>query len=135
MLASGAAGFCLLRDGLAFLEARAIRLALDHGQTDEASVAVERWLKTSPESAEAHYSKARLAWTQGDLRTVDEELSRAEELGYSQQQLARLKGLLLSRGNRKFEAEPLLRFEFDAPEEAIRKWRRPSPGSTWRASA
>jgi predicted Zn-dependent protease len=92
-------------------------LALDHGRIDEASVALERLLKTAPDSAEAHYFKARIAWIQNDLPTADQELARAEKLGYSWQPLVGLRGLLLSRGNQKSEAESLLRRHFDTSSE------------------
>lgn len=99
-------------NGRASLEARSASLALDHGRTQEASAAVERLLKSSPNSADAHYLKARIAWIQKDLLTLEEELARAEQLGYSWGQLARLRGLLFAARNQKSEAEPFLRWEF-----------------------
>ena len=81
--------------------ARTARLVLEQGRFNDAAIALDRWLKGSPDSAEAHYLKARLAWTQDKLRVVEDELTRAEELGYSEQQLAGLKGLLLARGEQE----------------------------------
>ncbi len=94
---------------------------LEQGHYNEAAIALGRWLEHSPDSAEAHYLKARLAWTQNKLRVVEDELTRAEELGYPEQQLAGLKGMLLARGTKKTEAEPLLRYELDASQGANRE--------------
>jgi tetratricopeptide (TPR) repeat protein len=94
-----------------------IAQALAEGRLDQASESVERWLMSSPDSASAHYFKARVAWEQNDLSTVDEELVRARILGYDWTPLARLRGLLLARANQASEAEPLLRDAFyDARE-------------------
>ena len=110
---AGAGVYWWRAGGFAFREARAIGLAIDRGQVDEANLAVERWLKSSPDSADAHYLKARIAWIQNDLATVEMELASAESLGYSWAQLARLRGLLLVGRNLKSEAEPMLRWQFD----------------------
>jgi tetratricopeptide (TPR) repeat protein len=118
LLALCALGFYLRRDTFARSEGSTVRLALDQGKTNEAATALERWLQASPDSAEAHYLKARLAWSVSNLRAVEEELTRATELGYSEQQTARLKGLLLARGDQKPEAERLLRYELDAAQGA-----------------
>ena len=94
-------------------EARAARSALENGRFDEAAALVERWVKSSPASPDARYSKASVAWSQNDLATAEEELAEAERLGYSWAQLARLRGLLLASRNLKSEAEPMLRWQFD----------------------
>ena len=98
LLALCAVGLYLRRDTFARGEGSDVRLALDQGKVNEAAIALEHWLKASPDSAEAHYLKARLAWSVSNLRAVEEELTRATELGYTEQQTARLKGLLLARG-------------------------------------
>jgi tetratricopeptide (TPR) repeat protein len=105
------------RDALAHRDARKAHLSLEQGRIDEAAFAIERWLKSAPDSADAHYMKARLAWAQHDLSTVDRELTQAERLGYSWHQLARLRGLLLARGSQKSEAEAMLRWQFDHSSE------------------
>jgi tetratricopeptide (TPR) repeat protein len=89
------------------------RRALAEGRLVEASEALERWLKSSPRSAEAHYLKARIAWARHDLGTVQQELDRAEVLGYPPGLMARLAGLFLARTNQTALAEPLLRRAFD----------------------
>ncbi len=116
-----AAGFYFRGELIARREARTVRLALEQARYNEAAIALERWLKNSPDSAEAHYLKARLAWTQNMLPVVEDELTRAKELGYPEQQFAGLKGMLLARGNKNTEAEPLLRYELDASRGANRE--------------
>jgi tetratricopeptide (TPR) repeat protein len=93
--------------------ADAARRALDSGRLDQASAAVERWLKSAPDSGEAHYLKARLAWARGDLGTVNQEIERARALGYPPRGPDRLWGLLLARTNQTGKAEPFLRRAFD----------------------
>jgi tetratricopeptide (TPR) repeat protein len=102
---------------IASREARIVRLALERGRIDLATASVQRWLKSDPDSADAHYFKARIAWIGQDLPTVDQELALAEKLGYSWHQLARPRGLLLARGSRKSEAEAMLRWQFDNSSE------------------
>jgi tetratricopeptide (TPR) repeat protein len=109
-----AAGLWLRGDVFAGREALVVRRALATGRLDEASQALERWLRSSPDSAAAHYFKARIAWLQNDFPAVDRELARARALGYDWQAVARLKGLLLARGNQTSEAEPLLRQALDS---------------------
>ena len=121
LLALGAVGFYLGRDTIGRREAHAVTLALDEGRREDAAIALDRWLKASPESAEAHFLKARLAWLDGDLPVVQGELDQAEKLGHPQQARARLTGLLLTRGNRKTEAEPLLRQALEAAQGADRE--------------
>src|SRR5262249_15493193 len=94
-------------------DAATARRALADGRLDQASEALERWLKSSPRSAEAHYLKARIAWARHDLGTVHQELERAGVLGYPPGLMARLTGLLLARANQSARAEPLLRRVFD----------------------
>jgi len=113
LVLAAAAGLWLRGGVFAGGEAQLVRRALAAGRLDEASQALERWLRSSPDSAEAHYSKARIAWIQNDFPTVDRELARAQMLGYARQPVARLRGLLLARGNRSSEAEPLLRQALD----------------------
>jgi tetratricopeptide (TPR) repeat protein len=93
----------------AVLDARRARRAVADGRLDDAAKAVERWLISSPSSAEAHFCKAEIAWAQNDFTTTDAELARARALGYSWQHLNRLRGLLLARTHETTEAETLLR--------------------------
>jgi tetratricopeptide (TPR) repeat protein len=108
-----AAGFWIREVAARGSNARTVRRAFAAGQLSEASGALERWLSSSPDSAEAHYYKARIAWVQDDLPTVDQELTRAAALGHDWQAVARLRGLLLARGNDSSEAEPLLHRALD----------------------
>jgi len=109
LVAVAVVGLWLRGDVFAAREPQIVRRALAAGRLDEAAQALERWLRSSPDSAEAHYFKARIAWAQNDFPTVNRELARAETLGHAWQAVARLRGLLLARGNQLSEAEPLLR--------------------------
>jgi tetratricopeptide (TPR) repeat protein len=94
-------------------DAATARRALADGRLDRAFEALERWLKSSPRSGEAHYLKAQIAWARQDLGTVHQELERAGTLGYPPGLMARLTGLLLARTHQATRAEPLLRRAFD----------------------
>ncbi len=106
---AGALAVWLCASVAAAWDARATRRALAEGRLEDAAQAVERWLLSSPGSAEAHFYKARIAWAQNNLATTDVELARARALGYSWQPSNRLLGLLLARTNETTEAETLLR--------------------------
>ena len=112
-VAVGAAGFSLHRYVVAENAETVVRRSLAAGRIDEASNAVERWLSSSPQSAAAHYFKAKIAWLRDDLATVDDELGHARTLGYAWAPLGRLRGLLLFQVKRTSEAEPFLREAFD----------------------
>jgi len=98
-------------------EAQTIRHALEQGQLDEASRVLEHWLGNRPQTAEAYYFKARLAWARNDLPTVQQALGKARTLGYPIGQLVELHGLLLARSNKTAEAEPLLRKAAEAARQ------------------
>ncbi len=94
-------------------DARTVRRALAEGRLDDASAALDRWLRSDPRSAEAHVLRARIAWERDDLGTVHEELERARALGYPERDMAGLLGLLLARTNQSSRAEPYLRAAFE----------------------
>jgi tetratricopeptide (TPR) repeat protein len=103
------AAFWLLGDFSGYRKATIVRRALAENRFEQAFQVLDGWLRASPYSAEAHFLKARLAIIQNDFPTVEQELARAQRLGYGSQAVARLRGLLLARSNRLSEAEPLLR--------------------------
>jgi len=117
LVAVTAAGLWLRGGYFAGREPQIVRRALAAGRLDEASQALGRWLNSSPDSAEAHYLKARIAWIQTDFATVDRELALAQTLGYARQAVARLRGLLLARGHQQSDAEPLLWLALDGSHE------------------
>ncbi len=117
LVVASVAGLWLCREMFVDREQPIVR-ALAEGRLDEASSALNRWLSSSPESAEAHFFKARIAWARDDLPTVEQELVRAQELRYDRAPLARLRGLFLARANQPTEAEPLLRQAFDVSQTA-----------------
>jgi hypothetical protein len=71
-------------DTLVGREPRIARRVLAEGRLGEASKAVERWVRSSPDSAEAHDFQARIAGAQNDFARLDQELARAESLGYDE---------------------------------------------------
>ncbi len=73
-IVAGAVAVWLRGDLAAAWDARSARRALADGRLDDAAWAVERWLSSSPSSAEAHFYKARIAWAFNDLATTDAEL-------------------------------------------------------------
>lgn len=91
------------------LRTRRVTGAIEGQRLDVARLELERWLATEPGSPQAHFLKARLAWTMNDLATVDRELAQARTLGYSGPDLDRAWGLFLARGDRKREAEAFLK--------------------------
>jgi tetratricopeptide (TPR) repeat protein len=115
-----AAGRGLLRHAFDERERRIVR-ALAEGRLEQALNEVDRWLMSSPDSAAAHYFKARIAWAQNDLFTVDQELERARILGYDLTPLDRLSGLMLARANQPSKAEPLLHRAFVGAREFDRE--------------
>jgi tetratricopeptide (TPR) repeat protein len=148
---AGAAAVWLRGTLKAVGDARRARRTLASGRIDEAASAVDRWLASSPSSAEAHYYKARIAWAQNDFATTDQELARARALGYSWLPLNRLRGLLLARTNQTTEAETILRqviegagtldpevaealsriylgtFRLNEAQEVLERWARAAP--------
>jgi tetratricopeptide (TPR) repeat protein len=95
-------------------KAQTVRRALGAGRLEDASRTLEHWLRTSPNSGEAHFLKARIAWVRTDFPTADQELARAQKLGYDWQAIAGLRGLLLAQGSRSSDAEPLLRHALES---------------------
>jgi predicted Zn-dependent protease len=112
-LAIGGIGLWLKSDTLTQQARQDVRRAIASRQFDKASYSLEKWLSSSPASAEAHFLKAEVAWAQNDLLAATTELGRAHDLGFDQQALDRLRGLILARGNKPAEAEPVLRRTLD----------------------
>jgi tetratricopeptide (TPR) repeat protein len=108
-----AAGLWLRKAVLLRRDQQLVRRAIAARHFDLANSAIERWLKSAPDSGEAHYLKAEIAWGRNDLPTVDQELMYARQLGHDEQATDRLRGLLLARGPQSALAERLLRQTFD----------------------
>ncbi len=106
----GGAGLWLVARGdvAAHFAARDARSAIARQRWAEAAPALERWMAFRPESAEAHFLKARVAFEQGRLAEVGTLLDRAQWLGYPERPLYRLRALRLVRLRRFIEAEPIL---------------------------
>jgi len=92
--------------------ARDARDALAGGRYDQAGKALERWIGTAPDAAEAHYLKGRAAVATGRLHEAAGELKRAQELGYPRDELDLLRALIASKAGRHTEAEAILKQAF-----------------------
>lgn len=92
--------------------ARTVRLLANSGKYDEALRPLERWLREQPNSAEAHYFKARLAVAAERGQEASEELSVAARLGFEKPLIDCLTAVMQARGNQMTEAEPVLRRAF-----------------------
>ena len=138
-----------------------IRSAVRAGRYEEASEALGRWLKHSPDKVEPHLWKARIALALRRPEEVEEGLKRAKERGCDRNRLDVLWAVHDVQGGRFTDAEPVLRSEFNGGgepdplvEEALAKiylesydfpraslvidrWIRDSPGDPkpylWRA--
>jgi Tfp pilus assembly protein PilF len=86
----------------------AARRAVAAGRFQEALVPLERWILARPNSAEAQYLRARVAYALGQPRELRDALERAAALGYPEVPLQRLRGLDLCRAGHYDEAEPIL---------------------------
>ncbi len=132
--------------------ARATRRALADRRFAEAEVALGRWLRARPRSAEAHYLKARVALGLGRPQEAVDELARARVLGHPAAPSDRLDAIIRAGAGRYAEAEPVLRrvlanseapdpeaaealarvylqtFQFHAAAAVIDRWIREAPG-------
>jgi tetratricopeptide (TPR) repeat protein len=88
--------------------ARSCRTALAAGHLANAQSSLDRWLRSRPESAEAHFFRARLFFEKGELGSVAQELEQARRLGHTAEEVDRLHALALARSGRYAEAEPIL---------------------------
>jgi tetratricopeptide (TPR) repeat protein len=88
--------------------AHGARAALGAGRLPAAEAAVARYLKVSPDSAEAHALAAHVALEKGALDKVTDELNKARSLGYPKPELERIHAIVLVRVGRYSEAEPIL---------------------------
>jgi tetratricopeptide (TPR) repeat protein len=86
----------------------AARRAVEARDWPSAEARLEEWLRQDPQSAEAHFLKARreLALDQPDKAFGLFE--RARQLGYPEEELERYAGLIMDRGGKWDAAEPLL---------------------------
>ena len=92
----------------AWTASRAARRALAEGRYLDAEAAIKRWVKARPESAEAHYHRARAAIALGNPRELGDSLRRAEKLGYPPEQLAVLRAVIGALRGRSAQAGPVL---------------------------
>ncbi len=79
--------------------------------------ALDRWLRASPDSAEAHFVKSQVCFELARFDETSQALDRAQWLGYPERPIYRLRALLLVRLRRYIEAEPILLHMLDESRE------------------
>jgi tetratricopeptide (TPR) repeat protein len=86
-----------------------VRKALAEQRPADAEAPLAQWLRAQPESAEAHFHKARIELHHGRSPRASEELDRSLALGYSEREVERWRAFLLVLAGRYVEAEPGLK--------------------------
>lgn len=110
LLALCAAGAMLvIRRVQAAREASSARKAVLSRNYAIAEPTLARWLARDPDSAEAHFLKARVALGVGRLSDALAELDRARTLGYIERDVDRQRAFALVLSRRYADAEPILR--------------------------
>jgi len=144
-------GSIALREYKVSRQARAVRLAIKSRQFTEAMGPLQQWLKMSPNSAEAHYYRARLALSTNRLQQATQAIDHALELGYERTALQCLSAVIMARTGQSTGVELVLRqafvegqepqveiarelagiylttFQFDRASVAIERWRKLAP--------
>lgn len=92
----------------------AARQAVAAGRYSEARGRLERWLKTAPDSAEAHDLMARVALGTDRPGDVAAHMKRAEALGHPRPELDLLLAIVDAKQGRHGEAAPVLSRAFAA---------------------
>jgi tetratricopeptide (TPR) repeat protein len=101
------------RERVASRDARAVRQAMAGGRFAAAEAPILRWLKSQPDSAEAHLYKGRFELARNNLNGAIEGLRRARSLGGPGPQLDLLQAMIAANRGRPMEAEPVLRRAFE----------------------
>jgi Flp pilus assembly protein TadD len=104
----------ILRDREARALAAEARAEADAGRLEAAEVAIGRWLALRPDSAEAHFERARIALARGRGDVMTDAVREARRFGHDPAMLDRLEGLALARMGQADRAEPLLRQTLEA---------------------
>ena len=132
-------------------EAGAIASAIASGAIDEADRLASDWLGRRPGDPEALAWASRVALAQDRPAEAAEFARKAQLAGLDRSELRDVEGIVLSRGGRAAEAEPMLRahlassdrpepmvarelaeigmatFRFGAAREALARWRQDAP--------
>jgi len=98
-------------------EAAVVRQAFQNGRFETANEALERWLRTSPNSAAAQFWRARIALALRRPQEAAEALQKAEALGEDPGRLKTLRAIAAGLSGRFAEAEPVLRDSFNTSAE------------------
>jgi predicted Zn-dependent protease len=111
-LIAGMTGLLIWR-GRASRDPRQARHAFAAAHYDEARAALQRWLRASPNSAEAHFLMARVDVSLGLVPDAVVHLRQAKELGYPPSELSLVQAIVNALAGRHPEAEPVLRAAFE----------------------
>ncbi len=90
-----------------------VKQAVAAGRYDEADRLIEHWLKSSPDSADAHFFKGRVDVAGGRLPEAAESLKRLQGLGASREKIALLHAMIAAKAGRPTEAVPALKQAFE----------------------
>ena len=101
-------GYVAYRQYRAFHLAGTVRAFTHSGQLEQARKALRLWLEIKPQSAEAHYYKARLALSANQPAEALLAIEQAARLGFDRSWLACLTAIIQARSKRLAEAEPVL---------------------------
>lgn len=96
--------------------AREAKRALDAGDYEAARRPLVRWRSARPRSADAQFQLARLAFALNEFELLFSTLDVAERLGYSRDEVSRLRAIGLARIGRHEEALPTLQRRFLASD-------------------
>ncbi len=97
---------------------REAREALSRGNATRALEPIERWLKASPNSAEAHLAKARAMLALDRVPEFAASLKRAEDLKASSNELERIRAILTTKQGKHREAWGVLTREYESETDA-----------------
>lgn len=111
-----AAGFAV-RERPAWQAARDARSDLAAGRYDDARKAADRWIRSRPGAAEAHYIRAKAAIALGRPRDLVDGLRQAQRLGFPDDRLAVLRALIDAQAGRLDQARPVLARAFNEATE------------------
>lgn len=84
------------------------RKAFATGDSTRAKTALDRWLATNPESAEAYYLRGRLQLADGRPQDALNSFGKALDRGYPQGPLSTLRAVVWARAQEYDKAEPIL---------------------------
>lgn len=109
ILAAASGGAYLVAGALrTFLLAQTTRQLVAARKYEEARKPLQQWLQRDPQSAEAHYLRARCELAAERPADAAQAIDQARQLGFDEEPLRCLAAIIRARGNQFAEAEPVL---------------------------